>query len=130
MTVVLDTSAIVALAVDDMQRSAVVEAALTNELCYMSPVAVAEAYYWLLARAGKQLADHWLAFVVSGRDIQMDPDVDRDLIELVGEARLLGVSPSGAFTAALAHRKGVPVLSAALEYTELERRRFCQVRWI
>ena len=132
MTVVLDAPAIVAIAADSRKKRTAVEMVLEREVCYMSAVAAAEAYSWLLNNAGSAFAEHWLNFLLSGRDVRVDCEIDREMIELVGQARRQSrkVAPSGAFSAALARKLGVPLMTDDPNLEDLETHHYCTIRWL
>jgi predicted nucleic acid-binding protein len=131
MTVVLDSPAIIAVAANTSGKRTLVETALETEACYMSVVAVAEAYSWILNNAAAQLAEYWLGFLSSGRDVRVFSDIGREMVELVAIARQSRtVSITGAFSAALAHKLGVPLLTDDLNLSDLEARDFCSIKWL
>lgn len=129
MTVVLDAQAAAALASPGEDSHGVVRAAIAHEVCYIASVAAVVMYGTIHDRISKDAADYWLRFVTSGHDVRVDSSADPEFLELAGEAtlkvrRLL----STGFSAALAHRLGVPLITNVEEADLLERDGFCQVR--
>lgn len=132
MSVVLDSCAIVFLALAQKDAKTPVGDALEREVCYMSPVTVAEAYEFVYNHAGKQHADFWFHFITAHHndDIRVDYKIDKALVELAGEALLYGVPESVAFTAALARKRKARVLTSRdCYYEDLRKAGFCEVEY-
>lgn len=126
--IVLDSTALLALATDDKRRVEAIDKALASGTCVMAPEAAAEAYYWLLRHAGRQFAEHWLDFVTSGAIITIYTRITREFIEAAGEAQMNGATPIGSFSAALAHLLQAPLMTSSLEFRSLADSGFCKVK--
>ena len=129
MTVVFDASAGAALASPEDDPSHVVESALMNEVCYMTPAAVVAMYVIVHDKISKDAAEYWLGFVLSGRDIRLDTSADRELLESAGEATLIASNlVSTGCSAALAGRLRVQLITNLPEAAQLEEKGICSIR--
>lgn len=129
MTVVLDSYAVLALALTEITRESAIGDAIENEVCYMTPISVAEVYQLVYRYASKQLADMWFEFLTARTgDVHIVPDNDKQFLQLVNDALVFEVPTSVAFSAALARLKGVPVLTNKTSFDELRDAGFCEVR--
>lgn len=129
MTVVLDSYAVLALALTEITGESAVGDAIETEVCYMTPISVAEVYQLVYRYASKQLADMWFEFLTAKtNDVYVVSDNDKQLLHLVNEALAFEVPTSVAFSAALASLKGVPVLTNKTSFDELLKAGFCSVR--
>lgn len=127
MAVVLDAAALVALSFEEQGGSAV-ERIVEDELCYMSPTNVAQAYFMLRKYASPARAEHILEMITSNKGIRVLSDSDRDVIEMAGRVMELGVSTGCCFSAALAHKLKIPVVTNDHDFDAIEKAGFCRVR--
>ena len=127
MAVVLDASALVALSFEERGGS-VVERIMEDELCYMSPSNVAQAYFMLRKYASPARAEHILEMITANKGIRIVSDADRDIIEMAGRVMEFGVSTACCFSAALAHKMKIPVVTNDQDFDAIEKAGFCKVR--
>lgn len=102
---------------------------IENELCWISPATLAEAYMILKDDIGTERADLVLDVILRGAGFKVSDDRDPKLIRLVVEARSdYGVPFPVAFAAALSRVLDCPVLTNSEDYVEIENSGFCRVR--
>lgn len=128
MTVVLDSSALLALAEDHPNYADFVVSVMQSEACYLAAPSLVELYLVALITSGEQQAEHWLNFV-EGPDFHVVDNVDHELIALAARALSLdsGLSQSAAYSAALARKMDVQLVAVGSRFNVLSRSSFCRV---
>jgi predicted nucleic acid-binding protein len=129
MSVVLDSCAVIALGLEDRESSGV-EKIISDETCYMSPASVAEVYFIVRKYANPARANLLLEWMMTGKEIRVTSDCDADLIEIAGKIMELGVSSGSSFSAALACKMGIPVVTNDADFDAISKAGFCKLRKI
>ena len=131
MSLVLDSCVFFDLAVlkERDTRHVFLDRRTEQDICYMTPIEVAEVDYRLRKDVDSTLADMMIATIKRGPLVRIVETID--LIELASQARSRGVPPHIAFTGALARRLDAPVLVAANQGNRVEQYQrlegFCRV---
>lgn len=130
MTVVLDWTATEALASGAGNTHNIVGDLVEREVCYMAPAAVVAMYGTLYDKVSEQAAEYWLRVVAAGTDIRVMYEGDAEFLEDAGKAALVvdRLLATG-FSAALAKKLGVPLVTNIQSAAEFARTGFCEVRF-
>lgn len=130
MSIVLDSCAIIAIGLEDRDAPRITNLIYDN-LCYMSPAGVAEAYFLIRKYASEARANHLLDWILSRTDVRVEDDNDPEIIITAGEIMMLGgLSSAACFTAALSKKLGYPVVTNDPCFDIIEQAGLCTVKRI
>jgi uncharacterized protein with PIN domain len=128
MSVVLDSCAIIAIGLEDRDAPNITKIVYEN-ICYMSPAGVAEAYFLIRKYASVARADHLMDWILSRTDVRVEDDNDPEIITTAGEIMMLGgISAAACFTAALGKKMKLPVVTNDPCFDIIEHAGFCEVK--
>ena len=136
MAVVLDAVVPIGVAVSDPGCSRAFEDILTRGRCYMTIASVEEFACAVREYCGEQLAEKWIAWLLSVDGIEIVESryrqyMSEHFVTFVAEAYAgTRITVPAASAAALASHLKVPLATNRPSFADLERDGFCEILWV